>query len=196
MQTVWKMFLIVATICMLTGCGADRDETGQNKNTVPIGYYSNENHEKERGFFRHEDDNDGPLTEMMDHTWGKEGIVPQSPGSRKEQPASFKEEDETIEYIEKLNASAKSIPGVEDAATIVNGNRVLLAVDCKDGSRTDKIRSAVEKQVRKSLNGHSLTVVTDKRMFERVKRLENDLRNGRASKQVKEEIENMLRFQK
>ncbi len=195
LHSVWKKFLLLTAICALAGCGADNDEAGQNRDTVPIGYYSNENHDNGRGFFRHEDDNDGPLTEIMDHTFGKEGTAPRPAGSRQQRDAN-KKAGETTEYIEKTTASAKSVPGVEDAAVIFSGNRVLVAVRIADGNRTDKIRTAVEKQVRDRLNVHSLTVVADKRVYERVKRLENELRNGKVSKQVREEIENMLRFQK
>lgn len=40
-------------------------------NARPIGYYSNENHPKQKNALF--TDNDGPLTEMMDHTLGAEG---------------------------------------------------------------------------------------------------------------------------
>ncbi|HLO11904.1 MAG TPA: YhcN/YlaJ family sporulation lipoprotein [Pseudoneobacillus sp.] len=56
----------------LTGCGSN-DEAGvqnRNKNTAqPMGYYSNENH---KGNATIVNDNDGPVTEMMDHSLGNE----------------------------------------------------------------------------------------------------------------------------
>jgi spore cortex protein len=56
----------------LTGCG-NNDEATINDNdrnhAQPMGYYSNENH---KGNAEILEDNDGPVTEMMDHTLGTE----------------------------------------------------------------------------------------------------------------------------
>ncbi|PAE23036.1 YhcN/YlaJ family sporulation lipoprotein [Bacillus sp. 7894-2] len=61
----------------LTGCGTNEDAGVERSNEIgqPMGYYSNENHGSRGGNARVEDgtDNDGPLTEMMDHTLGGEG---------------------------------------------------------------------------------------------------------------------------
>lgn len=61
----------------LTGCNTN-DETAlqdnRTKRTMPIGYYSNENHENNGGnaIILEGSDNDGPAVEIMDHTLGKE----------------------------------------------------------------------------------------------------------------------------
>jgi len=61
----------------LTGFGND-DETAlqdkQTQRTTPVGYYSNEKHESKGGnaILLDGSDNDGPATEIMDHTWGTE----------------------------------------------------------------------------------------------------------------------------
>lgn len=60
----------------LAGCGNfDNARSGAQKqqinNAKPMGYYSNENHQN--GNARILDDNDGPLTEIMDHSLGAEG---------------------------------------------------------------------------------------------------------------------------
>jgi spore cortex protein len=55
----------------LTGCGND-NEAGVQRDTdtaQPMGYYSNENH---KGNARIVNDNDGPVTEIMDHSLGNE----------------------------------------------------------------------------------------------------------------------------
>lgn len=57
----------------LVGCGNDNEAAVQNRNNdsaQPMGYYSNENH---NGNARVLNDNDGPITEMMDHSFGNEG---------------------------------------------------------------------------------------------------------------------------
>jgi spore cortex protein len=61
----------------LTGCAGNNKNAGVNDNNQnfarPIGYYSNENHPNNgNGLMA---DNDGPLTELMDHTLGAEGKI-------------------------------------------------------------------------------------------------------------------------
>jgi spore cortex protein len=55
----------------LAGCGNDDEAVEQQGNNAaqPMGYYSNENH---KGNAEILEDNDGPVTEMMDHTLGTE----------------------------------------------------------------------------------------------------------------------------
>lgn len=58
----------------LAGCGTNNDAAVQDRytqKTQPFGYYSNENHQG-NGNARILDDNDGPVTEIMDHTFGNE----------------------------------------------------------------------------------------------------------------------------
>jgi spore cortex protein len=73
-KKIWlTSVLIVVSLLGVSGCA------GNNRNDLsrPIGYYSNENHQKNAGsnLFA---DNDGPLTEMMDHTLGDEDQVSNS----------------------------------------------------------------------------------------------------------------------
>jgi spore cortex protein len=56
----------------LAGCGNNDEAANQNRyndTAQPMGYYSNENH---KGNARILNDNDGPVTEMMDHNMGNE----------------------------------------------------------------------------------------------------------------------------
>ncbi len=72
-----KLWMIPLSALMLfggAGCANNNNRAGENgatKNPLrPVGYYSNENHpNKGDGFFT---DNDGSLTELMDHTVGNE----------------------------------------------------------------------------------------------------------------------------
>lgn len=69
------LFPIIGLLSIgLAGCGNDESAV-QDRNTEraqPFGYYSNENHHN-GGNVQILDDNDGPITEMMDHTLGTEG---------------------------------------------------------------------------------------------------------------------------
>ena len=63
----------------LAGCNTNDETALQDKRTertMPIGYYSNENHEKSgnggNAIILEGSDNDGPAVEIMDHTFGRE----------------------------------------------------------------------------------------------------------------------------
>jgi spore cortex protein len=69
-----KMWMIPFSTVMLFGLAgcAGNDKSGVNTQSVnPVGYYSNENHpSRGNGLLI---DNDGPVTELMDHLLGGEG---------------------------------------------------------------------------------------------------------------------------
>ena len=70
----------------LTGCGNNDGAAGSGEanEVVPIGYYSNENHGNGGGNARINEENDGPLTEFMDHTFGTEGNQKQNKMDKQE----------------------------------------------------------------------------------------------------------------
>ncbi|WML54179.1 YhcN/YlaJ family sporulation lipoprotein [Neobacillus sp. PS3-12] len=72
-KKVWFTSILIFSLLGVSGCA------GNNRNdmTRPIGYYSNENHQSNYGNNLYSD-NDGPLTEMMDHTLGDEDQVSNS----------------------------------------------------------------------------------------------------------------------
>jgi spore cortex protein len=68
----------------VTGCANDNNRTGNGNNLArPIGYYSNENHaNNDYGILR---DNDGAVTEIMDHNLGVEDQAINEKNSRQMQ---------------------------------------------------------------------------------------------------------------
>jgi spore cortex protein len=73
----WMIPLSAALMLGLAGCANDNNRAGVNKNNNnslrPVGYYSNENHPtSDNDLFR---DDDGAITEMMDHSLGDEDQV-------------------------------------------------------------------------------------------------------------------------
>jgi spore cortex protein len=64
-------FLIILLLAV-TGCTGNNRSGANERNNIarPIGYYSNENHKNDQtGLFA---DNDGPVTELLDHNLGAE----------------------------------------------------------------------------------------------------------------------------
>lgn len=180
----------------MTGCGANNEEAGQDGEgggALPIGYYSNENHGKGGNAIVNEE-NDGPVTEMMDHTFGGEGKgnrSPQQGDGRNNNGSGLNNENDN--FLEKINTSAEDVEGVEDARTIVSRKQVLIAAKITDGNQAEKVKANIENAVKDHTDGRSLTVVTDNGTYNTVKDLENDLRSGRAQEQTKEEVENLFR---
>lgn len=81
----WMIPLSAALLLGLAGCANDNDRAGgneKNNNALrPVGYYSNENHPTtDNDLFR---DDDGAITEMMDHNLGDEDQVVNERNSRK-----------------------------------------------------------------------------------------------------------------
>ncbi|MDP4086977.1 MAG: YhcN/YlaJ family sporulation lipoprotein [Bacillota bacterium] len=72
----WIFPILVVMGFSLVGCSGN-NRSGVNERytdyTRPIGYYSNENHPKQTPEIFN--DNDGPVTEFMDHTMGAEGKI-------------------------------------------------------------------------------------------------------------------------
>ena len=71
-----KFGLIPILLVGLVGCGNDNETANEGGRTdaTPIGYYSNEKHGNNGGnaILLDGADNDGPVTEIMDHTYGAE----------------------------------------------------------------------------------------------------------------------------
>lgn len=196
MRKTLLAFCTTVLLMGMTGCGAN-EEAGQDGEgsgkTLPIGYSSNENHGKGGNAILNEE-NDGPITEMMDHTFGTEGkdkASPQQEKARNNNRTGLNHENDN--YLEKINTSAEDVEGVEDARTIVSGKQILIAVKLKDEKQAEKAKANIKNAVKDFTDGHSLTVVTDNRTYNRVKAVENNLRNGRAQKQMKEDVNNLFR---
>ena len=76
MRQYQKFGLVPILLVGLVGCG-NGDQTakdGRTNEPLSVGYYSNENHENKGGNAVLLDgaDNDGPVTEIMDHSLGTE----------------------------------------------------------------------------------------------------------------------------
>lgn len=187
---------IAAVFIGMAGCGADNEEASQNGEgggTLPIGYYSNENHGKGGNAILNEE-NDGPITEIMDHTFGGEGKgnpSPQQGEGRNNKGTGLNNENDHL--LEKINTSAEDVEGVEDIRTIVSGKQIVIAAKITDENQAEKVKARIENAVKDHTDGRSLTVVTDNGTYNTVKDLENDLRSGRAQEQTKEDVDNLFR---
>lgn len=200
----------------LTGCGVNEDQTAdQNRlnNARPIGYYSNEQHEVNNGN-RYTTDNDGPITEIMDHTYGDEdnrnGVDVQNVNNKKDinvrnvnnrnanrDNANIDDRDDDnvsydTELAEKTSNAAAKIDNVKNARSIVYGDKVLVALEVENTKNIDKTKAKVKDKLNDSLNGRDISVVTDRGIFTSIEDINRSIKNGQPQQTIGKNIENIF----
>lgn len=193
-----------------------------------MGYYSNENHSKQNGNARILDgDNDGPLTEMMDHSLGQEGnnnnfagkinVTNENTenatndrrdnhlfsrndvnyhahlGDNVRKPRSSYYQAYEGNFIERINRAAANVNNVKEVQSVTNGSNVLIAAVLSDYSRKDTTIDNIENAVRPYLNGKSSRISIDQATYNRVKSIDNELRDGGPREQINLDVQNIFR---
>lgn len=206
----------------LTGCGNNDGAAGDRETdeVIPIGYYSNENHGNNGGNVRINEENDGPLTEFMDHTFGTEGNQNKENGNETgtrntNAPRAQKFSRNDINYHGHLNdinggarssyftaydgnlmktisSKAASIENVNDARAVIHENKVILAAVLKDYHREKETVNKIRSAVEPSLDGKSLKILTKESDYSRIKSIDNTLRDGGPKDQVEKDIKNLF----
>ncbi|PKG24418.1 YhcN/YlaJ family sporulation lipoprotein [Niallia nealsonii] len=205
-QKITASLFLGLSIC-LTGCGIS-DEEANNKevnNAKPMGYYSNEHHERNNGGnarILDNEDNDGPLVEMMDHTLGEEGQTVRNVNNHKLTRAELNEEitnkeertdaaydNQLAKNIEKKSASVKN---VKKAHSLVYGNNVVLAVQMYDKGEIDATKKRLEKKIKPYIDNKSISIVTDQGIFSGIEEINKKIREGKPNKTITNNIEDMF----
>lgn len=221
-----KRIIVPATILMalgLTACGNNDEATnGDNTSPLPMGYYSNEHHEESGGNTDWiNEDNDGPATELMDHTLGGEGEESTIRGVNNETAPDGKYRDTLFsrndrnyhghlnnlnggarsayytnyngELAKKIGATAASVVNVADVRALIHGEQVLVAAVLEDQGRVNETKASIEDAVSPQLKGKSLTITTDDSTYSRIRTIDNDLREGGPKDMINEEIDNIFK---
>ncbi|MGP7816847.1 YhcN/YlaJ family sporulation lipoprotein [Niallia sp. 01092] len=192
------------SIC-LTGCGI-QDEEANNKelnNAKPLGYYSNEHHEDTNGGNARVldgEDNDGPLTEMMDHTFGEEGqqrdqVVRNVNNDRsKNQDNNRINQDINydIDLSQKIDAAAAKVENVQDVNTFVYGDQVLIALQVNNRKNMDRTERRTKEEINPYINNKNVSIVTDQGIFSGIEEINKKIREGQPEKTISTNIEDML----
>ncbi|WP_070120791.1 YhcN/YlaJ family sporulation lipoprotein [Bacillus marinisedimentorum] len=92
---------------------------------------------------------------------------------------------------EKITRRAMRIDGVGDARTVVYKDRILVAVHT-DAADKNRIKAEAVNVARKFAEGRKVDAVTDDATFARVRNIDNDLRNGLPTGEIKEDIRDMF----
>ncbi|PEY38329.1 hypothetical protein CN354_10790 [Bacillus cereus] len=90
-----------------------------------------------------------------------------------------------------LASLAASIPGVRDATAVVIGKYAVVGIDVKaklDRSRVDSIKYSVAESLKHDPNGANAVVVADVDTYERLKRMGNQIKHGKAGEGILDEL--------
>ncbi|KAB2338694.1 spore cortex protein CoxA [Cytobacillus depressus] len=198
----------------LVGCGVNNNETAvqdRNNDTIqPVGYYSNENHRGNSGGnvrILDRTDNDGPVTEWMDHTLGNEdahyrrlqndGFSKSDMnyhghlGFNERKPRSSYYEAYDGNYVNQINQAAH-VNNVKNVQTLVKGNDVLIAVNLANNRLKGDTIANIRQSVKPYVSGKNVHIVTNPSTFNRIKVIDNDLREGGPRDQINLDIDNIF----
>ena len=179
------------SIMLLSGCGntnQDLDNDG-NDSELPLGYYSNERHEQEStGNARvlGNQDNDGPLTEAMDHTFGLEGQQNRVKARNVNQQKSLGDNVNAYdtELADKINNAALKVKNVKDVRTVVYNDNVLIALEVNNRKTINATKADVRKNVGSYIKGKEASIVTDKGIFLNIDSINKGIRKGLPEKTI------------
>ncbi|EOQ08504.1 YhcN/YlaJ family sporulation lipoprotein [Bacillus cereus VDM021] len=90
-----------------------------------------------------------------------------------------------------LASLASSIPGVKDATAVVIGKYAVVGIDVKaklDRTRVESIKYSVAESLKHDPNGANAVVVADVDTYERLKRMGNQIKHGKAGEGILDEL--------
>jgi spore cortex protein len=207
----------------ITGCGSNQtdDKTAQNRqNNTPmsVGYYSNENHEGNGGNAVILDgaDNDGPVVEIMDHSFGAERNGNRHAENQNANPSgdavightdqnyhghlSNTNSDHLREYyskddgdaMQKITEAVEKTENVKDAETIVNRNNVMIGVQLNNRQYTEDTIRNIQATVQPYLNGRKVQIFTNTSQYNRIRSMNNNLGHGSTKNQINAELDSIV----
>ncbi|MFO3787453.1 YhcN/YlaJ family sporulation lipoprotein [Bacillus mojavensis] len=181
----------------LTACGANNDalnDTRNNGNTRPIGYYTNENDADRQGDGM---DHDGPVSELMEDQNGQNGRDRNTTNVNDRVTADDRvplttdgtynntnnrnmnrngtnnngyDNQENRRLAAKIANRVKQVKNVNDTQVMVTDDKVVIAVRSHaDFTKSD--RQNVTKAARNYADGRDIQVSTDKGLFTRLHKM-------------------------
>jgi spore cortex protein len=164
----------------IAGCaGNNRADVNNryNDNARPIGYYSNENHPNQNSSFFNDDD--GPITEMMDHTLGTERKS-NNIQTRNVNNISPTGTSSIGKLSDQIRMKTAGVDNVQDVRSVVTDSNVFLTVQLKDMNKANQTKKAIRKAIRPYTDGKSVTIKIDNGNLNRDLNRNNDLLERRT----------------
>jgi spore cortex protein len=244
-----KLGLLSILFVSLVGCGNGDKTTVQDQatgDTTPMGYYSNENHKNNGGNAVLLDgaDNDGPVTEIMDHSFGAErntnqrflrvnnkndnnqanNISPMNNANPNPIENGYQDNlnsrDPLIggsdqNYHGQINNSNHAtrqsyyngnsgklsgkitkvvgdVDNVKDAETVIYENNVIVGVQLNNAKLEGETKRKIQQAIQSQVKGRRIQVITNPSQYNRLKTINNDLRNGGPRGEINKDIKNLI----
>lgn len=186
------------SLMLLTGCANTDQDLNNSENDIPLGYYSNERHEQEStGNARvlGNQDNDGPLTEAMDHTFGLEGQQNRANANNINDQTSLgnNEESYNTELADKINNAALKVKNVKDVRTVVYNDNVLVALEVNNRKTITTTKADVRKNIGSYIKGKETSIVTDKGIFLNIDSINKGIRKRLPEKTIDRNKRNIIK---
>ncbi|MGY3715390.1 YhcN/YlaJ family sporulation lipoprotein [Sutcliffiella cohnii] len=96
------------------------------------------------------------------------------------------------ELTEQIAARASRVRGVRDVRAVVYGNDVLVAVDTEANASETQVTRDVRRAVDPLVRNSDVRVVTDPGTFNRVRNVDNDIRDGGPMERLNEDIRSLF----
>ncbi|AST92716.1 hypothetical protein BC6307_16180 [Sutcliffiella cohnii] len=96
------------------------------------------------------------------------------------------------ELTEQIAARASRVRGVRDVRAVVYGNDVLVAVDTEANASETQVTRDVRRAVDPLVRNSDVRVVTDEGTFNRVRNVDNDIRDGGPMERLNEDIRSLF----
>ena len=205
----------VIALSGLVACNNQAFDTRYTDHTRPIGYYSNENDmngfqygrygtERLNGNIRHVRDNDGPITEIFDRGIDRTR-TPQvdrhfsradrnyhghlNAMDERTRPSYYRNYNGAL--AEQIAKRAAAVEDVKDARAVVTGNRVIVAVTTNE-ENTTRIERLVRQAIAPYTEGKTVRIVVNESMYNRIRTLDNDIRDGSPMDQLERDIRDIF----
>ncbi len=173
MKILLSGITVLALTAGLVGCNNNKGALDRNDNDVrPIGYYSNEG--DNRGDL---DRSKGPVTDMMDN-------------NRTDHNVTY-HEDYDGALAEKIRNRVNSMNNVDDAHVILNDNNVIVGIDTSENDKS-AVSQRVYREVKKLVPNRDVRVTTDDSIVNRIKNVDNNLRDGKTTNEVSSDIKGIM----
>lgn len=139
--------------------------------------------------------NEGPLTDMLDRD--DQNQVNNNPQNYNRR-GTFENRGKVGYYdgtdrklARTISERVKDIKGVADARTIVYGDQIVVGVNTNDNNKN--IDRKVKSAIRDIVQTQNVTVVTDNKMFDRIRNVDDSLRDGNGINEVQSDINGIFR---
>ena len=95
---------------------------------------------------------------------------------------------------ERITELVENVENVKEAKTVIHGNKVLVGVRLNNNDREEDTKRNIQQAVQNHLNGKRIYLLTNDSQFNRLKTIDQDLRNGGPKDDLNLDINNLIRM--